>query len=211
MSRDFLGSARLLVLTLGTAWAFRRKDTGRAVNNCHRRPGHLFNRELLSLESMRESLIQELLALQESYPKLDTVLTVSPVRYLSTDGRENSLSKARLICLAQELSLGNPRIHYFPSYEIVMDELRDYRWFRPEKLTHLTPQGISYIMERFITWAGSEDLQAWLPRAVQLRKRLNHRLEDPDSSAARQFQEGTRELIQELESLRPGLKEFLNV
>ncbi|MDA3850786.1 MAG: GSCFA domain-containing protein [Spirochaetaceae bacterium] len=201
---QWMGSSPLLVLTLGTSWVYRLKDSGALVNNCHRVPSDQFYREIVNIRTMKNRLLQSLENFKNRFPGLRVVLSVSPVRHLRDDPRQNSLSKARLICTAQELAEDKTWINYFPSYEIVMDELRDYRWYAQD-LKHLAPQAVYYIMERFMDWAAHGELTTWLSKAKKMKARLNHRIENHDDQN-RAFIHKTREMLEGLQGEYPHFK-----
>jgi len=190
-ARSYLKECPLMVLTLGSAWVYRGKENGRLVNNCHRQEASLFTRELLEIGEMEEALGRAMDTLARDYPGLEWVLTVSPVRHLRDAAPQNSLSKARLICTAQELALKRADCHYFPSWEIMMDELRDYRWY-DRNMKNPSPEAVEYIMGRFMEWSGSEELQKWLPRAEALKKRMDHRFFGKNPEAEERFRKDTR-------------------
>lgn len=129
-----------VIITLGTAWAYRFNDTGETVANCLKRPGTEFTRYRLSVEQTR-LLLRDLL---RRHPDKQFVFTVSPIRHLSDGAHGNQLSKSTLLLATESLP-------YFPAYEIMMDELRDYRWWA-EDLVHPTKQAAAYICDRFIDW-----------------------------------------------------------
>lgn len=137
---------RLLVATWGTAYVYYKDDV--VVNNCHKQPEKLFKRRLISVEeivAVWDALLQKL---WERFPNLRVVLTVSPIRHYRDGIHANTLSKATLQLAIEQLRLRYPeRISYFPSYEIVLDELRDYRFYA-EDMVHPSPLAISYIMEK---------------------------------------------------------------
>lgn len=144
-THNFLKTADFLFLTFGTAWVFRLKKRNFIVANCHRIPAAEFERERLSINAITERyvpLFQEVRALN---PNLKIILTVSPIRHLSDGFHENQLSKATLHLATAQL-VDNQRVFYFPSYEIVQDDLRDYRFYA-EDLCHVAPVGIQYVQE----------------------------------------------------------------
>lgn len=204
-AENYLKEKPLMVLTLGSAWVYRRKSDGQAVNNCHRQEAALFRRELAGTAEMKQALSESMESLRKEFPGLEWVLTVSPVRHLRDAAAENSLSKARLICTAQELAMEREDCRYFPSWEIMMDELRDYRWYGPN-LKNPSPEAVEYIMGRFMDWSASEELRQWLPRAESLRKRLNHRPLGRDPGADQLFQEQTRREWDQLKQTYPHLE-----
>ena len=144
-AHEALKEASLLMVTFGTAWVFERE--GGIVANCHKLPPQMFVRRRMTVEeivTLWQPLLQELAAY---YPKLNVIFTVSPIRHLADGAHGNQLSKSALLLAVDEL-VGNARCHYFPSYEIVLDELRDYRFF-DEKMTHPTPLAVDVVWERF--------------------------------------------------------------
>ena len=141
-----LKEADLLMLTFGTAWVFEHE--GRVVANCHKLPPQMFVRRRMSVEEI-VSLWQPLLnELAVYYPNLNVVLSVSPVRHMADGAHGNQLSKSTLLLAVEQLCSANGPVHYFPAYEIVLDELRDYRFF-DEKMTHPTSVAVDVVWERF--------------------------------------------------------------
>ena len=141
-AREFWQSANRLVLTLGTSFVWRCE--GRVVANCLKRPAGEFTHGMLTVEQSSECLR----AIASAHPEKQILLTVSPIRHLGDGAHANSLSKARLLLAAD----GIPATEYFPAYEILLDELRDYRFYADD-LTHPSPSAVSYIWERFLTSA----------------------------------------------------------
>ena len=129
-----------VIITLGTAWAYRFNETGETVANCLKRPGTEFTRYRLTVEQTL-ILLQGLL---RRHPDKQFVFTVSPIRHLSDGAHGNQLSKSTLLLATEGLP-------YFPAYEIMMDELRDYRWWA-EDMVHPTKQAAAYICDRFMEW-----------------------------------------------------------
>ena len=143
-SSDFLRKATRLVITLGTAFVYRLKSDGRIVSNCHKLPEKMFDRQRLSTQEIVEDWKPLLLALWEQNPALKILFTVSPIRHWKDGAHENQLSKATLLLATDALQKDYPgRIAYFPAYEILMDELRDYRFYADDML-HPSPLAISY-------------------------------------------------------------------
>ena len=130
-----------VIITLGTAWAFRHDETGETVANCLKRPGTEFTRYRLTVAQCAAILR----GLVQRHPGKQFIFTVSPVRHLADGAHGNQLSKSTLLLATEGLP-------YFPAYEIMMDELRDYRWWA-EDMVHPTKQAAAYICDRFIEWA----------------------------------------------------------
>ena len=184
--REELKSCSRLVLTLGTAWVYRETDKGRTVNNCHKRPSSDFTRSCLKAEEITSALKSICDGMAAYAPGCRFILSLSPVRHLRDGAAENSYSKALLRCSLEELCREREDADYFPSFEIMTDELRDYRWYA-EDLAHPSDQAVRYIMERFCEAAGSEELEKYLKKAEKLAARRNHRLRFPDTPEGRRF------------------------
>lgn len=178
-----LREASVVLLTLGTAWVYERTDTGEAVANCHRQPAERFRRRRLTVDEV-VAAIEATLAeeLKDKY----ILLTVSPVRHLGDGLAGNAASKAVLRLAAEELTERHPRIAYFPAYEILCDDLRDYRFYADD-LTHPSPQAVAYVWERFCEALLTPEAQALLPRIAAITAAARHRPLHPASEAYRAF------------------------
>lgn len=181
--RTLLDEARCVIVTFGTAWVYRLKENGRIVANCHKQPQVLFRRERLSVRQIVDEW-SELLA--GPLAGKETIFTVSPVRHLGDGLEGNSLSKATLRVAVAELTERFARAHYFPAYEILLDDLRDYRFYADD-LVHPSAQAIEYIWERFVQAALSEPARTLLPEIETLVARCSHRPRRPDSEAYRRL------------------------
>lgn len=145
--RQGLLSAQTLCVTFGTAWVFERADTGCVVANCHKLPSATFRRRCCSIEEMSILWRNLILHLRSLNPKLKIILTVSPVRHLADGLPGNARSKARLLMLCETLA-ELPEVSYFPAYEILTDDLRDYRFYADD-LTHPSAMAADYIFAKF--------------------------------------------------------------
>ena len=174
-ARALLSEARCVVVTFGTAWVYRLKETGRIVANCHKQPQALFRRERLSVAQIVEEWSELLTG-----PLADKqiILTVSPVRHLGDGAEENSLSKSVLRLATAELAERFAHVHYFPAFELLMDDLRDYRFYADD-LVHPSRQAVEYIWERFAEAALSERTQALLPEVGRIVAACAHRPRHP--------------------------------
>lgn len=145
-----LRSASHLFLTFGTSWVYREKESNSIVGNCHKLPANRFIRERLTVEEMTSQWIELLKHLYAIHPELNIVFTVSPIRHLKDGSYENQVSKSGLFLLVDQLLsyFGPTRISYFPSYELVMDELRDYRFYASDML-HLSETATTFVQEKF--------------------------------------------------------------
>lgn len=175
----------LLMLTLGTAHAWQYQKENRIVNNCHKIPGKEFERVLLSPEKIIEKLGSALDQLLADYPELQVMLTVSPIRHLRDGAVANQRSKAILLVAAHELADKNERIHYFPSYELMMDDLRDYRFYTDDMI-HPTDQAVEYIWQKFSKTILSEKSQEAVRNIEPILRFLEHRPSNIESAAHRE-------------------------
>ena len=157
--REYLHIASHIIFTFGTAWVYRYIETDIIVANCHKFPQKKFLKELLSVEEVSASIDNTITLIKDVNPNVSFVYTVSPVRHLKDGFVENTRSKAHLIAGIHEVVDSRKSIHYFPSYEIMMDELRDYRFYT-EDMLHPSKTAISIIWERFnLVWIASETLE----------------------------------------------------
>ncbi len=173
--------AAFVLVTLGTAWAYRHKDTGAVVNNCHKIPAAQFNRFMLSSDEVAAAL-QPIVGAS----KIQWVFTLSPIRHWKDGAHGNQLSKAVLLLGIEELQRRNNNVHYFPAYEIMMDELRDYRFYADDML-HPSPQAVAYIWERFAAAALSEDTKKTMAEVEKIVAMKQHRLLHPETESSRKF------------------------
>lgn len=135
-----------VIITLGTAWVFRLASTDEVVSNCHKVPAREFHRELLSVAETAGMLS----AVVARHPEKKWIFTVSPIRHLADTLHGNQISKSTLLLSIDELQRRYPEVTYFPSYEIMMDELRDYSWYSPANKTHPTSEAVEVIFRRFL-------------------------------------------------------------
>ncbi|WP_422083534.1 GSCFA domain-containing protein [Ulvibacterium sp.] len=197
-----------IILTLGTAWIYRYKKTGVAVANCHKIPQKEFDKELLSIEAIMESLETVMNCIHSTNKKAQIVFTVSPVRHLKDGYVENQRSKAHLISAIHqwlETSALGTRSSYFPAYELMMDELRDYRFYETDMI-HPNPLAIDYIWEKFKeTWI-SEKAYATIEKVDTIQKGLMHRPFYPNSEPHQEFKKSLQEKIMYLQKRYPFME-----
>ena len=173
-------------LTLGTNHVYRLKETGEIVDNCQKRPQSLFEEEELSVDECADYLIKAIDLLREMNPEMHIVLTVSPIRYRKYGYHGSQLSKATLLLavdhVCSQKSPNSPcqSVAYFPAYEIVNDELRDYRFYK-EDMLHPSDQAVEYIWQRFSEIYLSDEAKTFLKEWAPLKAVLNHKPFDPDS------------------------------
>ncbi len=195
-----LAAADYVVLTFGTAWVYRLADGGRLVANCHKQPAGCFRRERLTSQPIVEEYA-DLLA--GPLAGKQVLLTVSPVRHLKDGLEGNSLSKAILRTAAASLAEGFRDVYYFPSFEIMNDDLRDYRFY-DEDMVHPSAQAVDYVWSRFTEFAMDPDTRALLPRLGKLDAALHHRVMRA-GAAAEVFRECSLKLVEELQEALPGV------
>lgn len=175
------------VLTLGTNHVYILKETGEIVDNCRKRPQRLFREELLTVDVCLDYLSRAVETLLSRNPDVRVVVTVSPIRYAKYGFHGSALSKAVLLLAADRLVSDYPDVvEYFPAYEIVNDELRDYRFYA-EDMLHPSQQAVAYIWERFAEAFFSEDTRRFLEEWRPIKEALAHRPFRPDSDEYKEF------------------------
>lgn len=188
-----LQAADYLMLTLGTAWVYERQ--GSVVANCHKLPAREFTRRRLSVAEMVELLAGQI----ARWPEKQVLLTVSPVIHRGDGLVENQLSKAALIVTAHELAARFPgRVHYFPAYEIVTGELRDYRFYA-EDMCHPSPLAVEIVRERFAAALLSPEAVELIAEAGELKRAMTHRPLHPDSPEYAVFRAKMRQKAESLQ------------
>jgi hypothetical protein len=192
-SEDLL-KADILFLTFGTSHVFELKETGKVVSNCHKMPSAHFQQRLLSPQEIVEALTTVLSKLKTHNTKLKTVFTVSPVRYFALGCYENSVSKAHLFTAIHQLKQTHAEYYYFPAYEMVIDDLRDYRFYA-EDMLHPSPQAIQYVWERLCETMISENSLAIMKETEEITQAAKHRPRNPDTQAHKKFAEKYLEKI----------------
>lgn len=190
--------AELVVLTLSTdhAYLLRRREgaaLNRVVTNCHKMAQGLFDEVVPTEEELFTAMESSLRHLLDNKPQRRVVFTLSPFRYRKYGMHENALSKARLLLLIDRLERRFDRVCYFPAYEIVTDELRDYRFYRPD-MVHPSEQAVDYVWKRFSEWTFSPEMKQYAEEKARLTARLSHRPLHPDSPAHRAFRQQTEKM-----------------
>lgn len=193
------------VFTLGTNHVYRLKETGEIVDNCQKRPQRLFQEEELPIDQCRDALAEAVDKLRGIVPSVQVIITVSPIRYAKYGFHGSQLSKATLLLAADRLCREYGCCSYFPAYEIVNDELRDYRFYK-EDMLHPSDQAVAYIWERFSAAYFSKETNAFLEKWRPIKAALNHRPFNPDSEEHQLFMQRTQEKIEELKRQYPELE-----
>lgn len=202
-----LSNATHIIITYGTAWVYRECKTGDLVANCHKVAQSRFAKEILGVDTIAESIKNTIGMIRQCNPDVRIIFTISPVRHLKDGFAENQRSKSNLISALQQVlhTDGLQNNAYFPSYEIIMDELRDYRFYADD-LIHPSPMATDYIWERFAQTQLVESALPTMAKIDQLRKGLAHRAFNPDSDSHKKFRKQLEEMIVALEGQFPHMR-----
>ena len=208
--------ATLAILTLGTNHVYIDRATDEIVDNCQKRPASDFEERVLSVDECADYLRRSIQLLHEWNPEMKIILTVSPIRYRKYGYHESQLSKATLLMAVEKvakyrgdkvtdnqedvtlLPCYSDALTYFPSYEILLDELRDYRFYAPDML-HPSPQAVDYIYRRFQDCFFSDEARQYVSEWRPIREALAHRPFNPDSSEYQTFRKQTLQRQQAFE------------
>ncbi|MAX71697.1 MAG: GSCFA domain-containing protein [Flavobacteriaceae bacterium] len=199
-----LKDATHIIITLGTAWVYRYIASDKIVANCHKVPQKQFLKELLPIDDILASIENTIALIRSVNPKANFIFTVSPVRHLKDGFVENTQSKSHLLSAIHQVVDPRHQQYYFPSYEIMMDELRDYRFYNSDMI-HPSDLAIDYIWEKFKTVWLSEDAQQVLDNVKQIQSGLAHKPFNPDSEAHQKFQMKLNERIEVLQTEYPHM------
>lgn len=197
-------SVDVLLLTLGTAYGYQLKSSGEWVNNCHKQAADFFAKVRSEGPEMTSALAESFELLKKVNPNLQIILTVSPVRHLRDGLLENQRSKARLLLCQEALTSTLDFVHYFPAYEILLDELRDYRYYAND-LLHPSALAIEIITARFAEAFLEPEAIEISQQVWRLLKATRHRPMHPGSLAAKQFLSRTKSELGKLSESYPFL------
>ena len=198
----FIRSATHVIITPGTAWGYRLKESGEMVANCHKVPQKNFSKEIIE---GKNALFEAVAILRQLNSEVQIIFTVSPVRHLKEGFVENQLSKANLITAVQEIVQELENCTCFPSYEIMMDELRDYRFYA-EDMVHPNKVAVDYIWQKFQeAWIASE-ASAVMKHVDTIQKGLLHRPFNEASEAHQKFRRDLQQKMEKLEKQVPQIK-----
>lgn len=192
-----LVSCNFLILTLGTAYVYELKKHNHTVSNCHKQPSSLFSKRLLNPEEILKSVQETLQSLWNINPRLKIITTVSPVRHIKDTIPLNSVSKATLRLVCHQLTSTYPFVHYFPSFEILMDDLRDYRFYK-EDMIHPSSLAEKYIWDKFIHCYCTPSTLDILTQWQQIKRSIAHK---PFNINSEDHQKFLHKLIEQLTSL----------
>lgn len=192
-----LQTADFLIITFGTAFAYQFLETKKYVANCHKMPANFFRKDLLHVKHICQEFEQFYKKIKTPNPKINIILTVSPVRHTKDGIPENQTSKSILRAACHYLCTDFADVQYFPAYEIMMDELRDYRFYEVD-LIHPNKQAVDYIFERFASAYFDENLQNFILNWKRIKTELHHR---PFNEKTTNHQNFLRSLLQKLEDI----------
>jgi len=194
-----------IIITLGTSWVYNHIANDKTVANCHKVPQKEFEKQILSVDTILQSLENIEKSIRRLNKKASVIFTVSPVRHIKDGFVENTQSKAHLITAIHQFLVKNPQNYYFPSYEIMMDELRDYRFYKGDML-HPNEIAVNYIWERFKqTWI-SPKAEVTMKEVAVIQKGLRHKPFNPSSKAHLQFVENIKNRSEQLLQKHPFME-----
>jgi hypothetical protein len=198
-----LKNSSWIFITLGSAFQYKKLADGKVVANCHKAAQKVFSKEMLSADAIINEYTQVINDLKSFNPGLNIVFTLSPVRYLRDGIVENSLSKAVLLQAVHALA-ANPGVYYFPSYELVMDDLRDYRFYKTD-LVHPNEMALDYVFDKFAGVMLDDSSQQLLAEIKEIVKASEHRPFNENTEAHKKFLSSLSEKKERLKNKHPFL------
>lgn len=199
-THNFLKSSNWLFITLGTSFVYNFNETSNYIANCQKLPAANFTKELITVDLIREDFTSFLDKVNTLNQDLKVILTVSPVRHSKEGLSENNLSKSILRVACSELEKNHPSVHYYPAYEIMMDDLRDYRFYT-EDMLHPTSQAIEYIWQHFSSTYLDKSSLEFIKSWKKVTDALNHRPFNPSTTEHQDFLKQTFEEVKRLKGL----------
>lgn len=194
------------VFTLGTNHVYVERATGEIVDNCQKRPQREFDERELTVEECADALREAITLLRQANPKVNVIITVSPIRYAKYGYHGSQLSKAVLLLATDKvIKEEGERVYYFPAYEIVNDELRDYRFYKADML-HPNEQAVEYIWEQLVATCFSAEAKQFLEEWRPIKEALAHRPFHPEAAAYQDFIKKTKEKAKMLELKYPNIE-----
>lgn len=194
------------VFTLGTNHVYVERATGEIVDNCQKRPQREFEERELTVEECADALREAITLLRQANPKVNVIITVSPIRYAKYGYHGSQLSKAVLLLAADKvIKEEGERVYYFPAYEIVNDELRDYRFYKADML-HPNEQAVEYIWDQLVATCFSAEAKQFLEEWRPIKEALAHRPFHPEATAYQDFIKKTKEKAKMLELKYPNIE-----
>lgn len=194
------------VFTLGTNHVYVERATGEIVDNCQKRPQREFEERELTVEECADALREAITLLRQANPRVNVIITVSPIRYAKYGYHGSQLSKAVLLLATDKvIKEEGERVYYFPAYEIVNDELRDYRFYKADML-HPNEQAVEYIWEQLVATCLSAEAKQFLEEWRPIKEALAHRPFNPEAAAYQDFIKKTKEKAKMLELKHPNIE-----
>jgi len=200
--------ASVLIITFGTAWVYEHNVTQKVVANCHKLPASNFNRRLMSVDEIViqwQNVIERLRRLNKD---IRIIFTVSPIRHLRDGAHENQISKSILLLAINDLIKKDNQLIYFPAYEVMNDDLRDYRFYASD-MTHPSEIAVDYIYDLFSKSFFNDETLKLAVECRRLYRRLQHRPMSDDVEAVTRFETATQELQAQMLCLYPFLEKTL--
>lgn len=206
VTNQHIKEASHIIITYGTSWVYRNIESEEIVANCHKVPQKQFSKELLTVDIIEKSIQNTMGLIQTLNPDIKFIFTISPVRHIKDGFIENQLSKSHLFTALHKTINHQPlTVNYFPSYEIMMDELRDYRFYT-EDMLHLNQVAIDYIWHKFSENYVSENSISIMQEVSEIQKSLRHRSFNPESDEHQKFLSRLHQKITLLEEKHPSIK-----
>ncbi|XOV95136.1 MAG: GSCFA domain-containing protein [Bacteroidota bacterium] len=195
-TKSTIQSAKVLIVTFGSSWVYRHQSSDAIVANCHKIPQKEFTKSILSVNQIVDSYQEAIRSVRSINPELHIIFTVSPVRHIKDGLAQNNLSKSVLIQAVNEIVNIDKKASYFPSYELIIDVLRDYRFFK-EDMVHPTDQAIQYVWKEFVNVYFDQQTRDFILEWDKILKDINHRPFHPESAAHQIF---LKSLVNKLKS-----------
>jgi hypothetical protein len=199
IANKHLKDANFVLITFGTSWIYELKKSGKIVSNCHKIPTKEFNRRKLTVEDILKTYTSIINQLKHINPNINIVFTVSPIRHIKDGVTENQLSKSTLLLAIDELVNNFKNVTYFPSYEIMMDDLRDYRFYNDD-MTHPSKIAISYIWDKFKHTYIANYVCDTMLKIEKINQSIQHRPFQPESESHQKFLKNILAKIENLEN-----------
>lgn len=203
-AHDFLLSSQYLFITFGSAFVYEHVELHEVVANCHKLPSKIFNKQLLEVNQITQYYQELIKKIKEKNPDIKIIFSVSPVKYLAYGLIDNNISKSTLILAIHQICKMNRDCYYFPAYELVVDDLREYRFYK-EDMAHPNELAIKYVMEKFSFAILDEETKKIVTDVQKILQAKQHKIQDSSSSKTREFAKKVIEYCGQLEENYPHL------
>lgn len=204
-ARKFIAGAKFLFITFGTARVYRLKQSGRIVSNCHKMPASLFSNELLTVNEIVNIWNDQLKRLKKLFPELEIIFTISPVRHMKDGAHGNQVSKSVLFLAVEELLKNPAGSGYFPAYELLMDDLRDYRFYDGDML-HPSQQAVDYIWDAFSHCYFDDETHRIYNEVSRITRAYSHRIKNRREDHIKRFAGKILEQIDAVNDSHPEIE-----